>query len=496
MIAQLWRITGETDDVEGLRGGIFEATAGHGPSTAAIFVLAAVAIFALAACAALVRDHVRLEKQSKDFETTTERLRDDVWELRDSEERYRSLVEGQGDLIYRRDDQRRLTYVNEAFALVAGRPAETLIGAIYQLPVRETLPRKAGEGGSEVYDQAVETSAGTRWISWVETPVHTARGGREIQVVGRDVTVRRQTEAELAEARLRAEAANEAKSRFLATVSHEIRTPLNGVLGMADLLLGTRIDLEQSTYVRAVKTSGEALLSIIEEILDFSRIESGRLELAHEPFDLLSLVEGTVELLAPRAQGKDIEIASYIAPDVELRLMGDPARLRQVLNNLAGNAVKFTDTGGVGVRVTAEGDLLRFSVCDTGIGIPADRARRHLRRVRAGRGPQRQPAFRHRARPGDLAPPRRRHGWRDHRHQRAGPRLRLLVRPAAREGAGRRAGPLDDARRGRADRADRIGLALRGAFLRARLATAGVTTSLILDPDDALESLRRRRPTC
>ena len=235
MIAQLWRITGETDDVEGLRGGIFEATAGHGPSTAAIFVLAAVAIFALAACAALVRDHVRLEKQSKDFETTTERLRDDVWELRDSEERYRSLVEGQGDLIYRRDDQRRLTYVNEAFALVAGRPAETLIGAIYQLPVRETLPRKAGEGGSEVYDQAVETSAGTRWISWVETPVHTARGGREIQVVGRDVTVRRQTEAELAEARLRAEAANEAKSRFLATVSHEIRTPLNGVLGMADL---------------------------------------------------------------------------------------------------------------------------------------------------------------------------------------------------------------------------------------------------------------------
>jgi PAS domain S-box-containing protein len=494
MIAQLWRITGETDDVEGLRGGIFEATAGHGPSTAAIFVLAAVAIFALAACAALVRDHVRLEKQSKDFETTTERLRDDVWELRDSEERYRSLVEGQGDLIYRRDDQRRLTYVNEAFALVAGRPAETLIGAIYQLPVRETLPRKAGEGGSEVYDQAVETSAGTRWISWVETPVHTARGGREIQVVGRDVTVRRQTEAELAEARLRAEAANEAKSRFLATVSHEIRTPLNGVLGMADLLLGTRIDLEQSTYVRAVKTSGEALLSIIEEILDFSRIESGRLELAHEPFDLLSLVEGTVELLAPRAQGKDIEIASYIAPDVELRLMGDPARLRQVLNNLAGNAVKFTDTGGVGVRVTAEGDLLRFSVCDTGIGIPANRVGGIFDEFERVEG---HSASRHSGTGLGLAISRRLvEGMGGEITVTSEPGLGSVfsfVLPFVKAPDAGQARSID------AGVAGQTALIVSGSpfeapFLRARLATAGVTTSLILDPDDALESLRKAPP--
>ena len=429
MIAQLWRMAGETGDVEGLRGGIFEAMAGQGPSTAVIFVLAAVAIFALAACAALVRDHVRLEKQSKDLEATTERLHDDVWELRDSEERYRSLVEGQGDLIYRRDHLRRLTYVNEAFALVAGRPAETLIGSIYQLPVRETQPRKPGEGGSEVYDQAVETPAGIRWISWVETPVETARGGREIQVVGRDVTARRQTEAELAEARLRAEAANEAKSRFLATVSHEIRTPLNGVLGMADLLLGTRIDLEQATYVRAVKTSGEALLSIIDEILDFSRIEAGRLELAHEPFDLLSLVEGTVELLAPRAQGKGIEIASYIAPDVELRLMGDPARLRQVLNNLARQRRQVHRHAAASASAcTAEGDLVRFAVCDTGIGIPPDRVAGIFDEFEQVEG---HSASRHAGTGLGLAISRRLvegMGGQITVDERAGPRLRLLVR--------------------------------------------------------------------
>jgi signal transduction histidine kinase/CheY-like chemotaxis protein len=179
---------------------------------------------------------------------------------------------------------------------------------------------------------------------------------------------------EAAAARERAEAASEAKSRFLATVSHEIRTPLAGILGMADLLGATPLAAEQQSYVEAIRTSGGALASLIDEILDFSRIEAGKLELAAEPFDLVALVEGMVELLAPRAQGKGLEIAASIAADVPRHVVGDGARLRQVLINLAGNAVKFTESGGIGVRVTrAAGGAIRFAVADTGPGIPAER---------------------------------------------------------------------------------------------------------------------------
>lgn len=181
---------------------------------------------------------------------------------------------------------------------------------------------------------------------------------------------------EASAARERAEAANEAKSRFLATVSHEVRTPLNGILGMAELLTGTTLDAEQETYVAAIRSSGSALASLIDEILDFSKIEAGKLDLAHESFDVIALVEGVAELLAPRAQGKSLEIASTVAAGVPPRVVGDPVRLRQILLNLAGNAVKFTDKGGVGLRVTrpdAESAVLRFDIIDTGPGVPADR---------------------------------------------------------------------------------------------------------------------------
>ena len=177
-----------------------------------------------------------------------------------------------------------------------------------------------------------------------------------------------------AEARTRAEAASEAKSRFLATVSHEIRTPLNGIIGMADLLSGTALSREQQAYVTMMKTSGAALVTLVDEVLDLSRIESGRLDLACEPLDLASLVEGVVELVAPRAQDKGLEIACFLAPDLPVRVVGDPLRLRQVLTNLADNAVKFTAVGGVGVRVTAApGGAILFSVVDTGPGVPAER---------------------------------------------------------------------------------------------------------------------------
>jgi len=176
-----------------------------------------------------------------------------------------------------------------------------------------------------------------------------------------------------AAARDRAEAASEAKSRFLATVSHEIRTPLNGILGMTDLLTSMKLDAEAQSYLAAIRTSGEALGTLIDEILDFSRIEAGRLELDRAPFDLAPLVEGVVELVAPRAQGKGIEVAAHVAAEVPGRLVGDAARLRQILINLAGNAVKYTDRGGVGLRVSrGQGDAIVFSVEDTGPGVPAE----------------------------------------------------------------------------------------------------------------------------
>src|SRR5262249_36345133 len=152
---------------------------------------------------------------------------------------------------------------------------------------------------------------GERWIAWREVAVRSATGV-EVQSVGRDVTDRTLAEQALGEARDQAEAASRAKSRFLAMVSHEIRTPLNGMLGMADLLLDTRLTPEQTTYAKAAKTSGETLLSLIEEILDFSKIEAGKLALEARPFRLAGLVEEAVELLAPRAQAKGLEIASYV----------------------------------------------------------------------------------------------------------------------------------------------------------------------------------------
>jgi len=339
------------------------------------FAIGVAALFG-AACGAmglLISRIHQMKVELRRLEAHLEEASDRNWEISEAQERAKSFFEAQGDVIVRRDGGGVITYANDAFCALAGRPREDLLATAFALPVEIQGDIANLADGTRVHDQKIAAPDGARWIAWREVSVR-VDAGSEVQSVGRDMTDRVMAEHALADARDQAEAASRAKSRFLAMVSHEIRTPLNGILGMADLLGDTPLSPEQTTYLHAMKTSGDTLLSFIEEMLDLAKIEAGRLDLEARPFALAAFVEEAVELLGPRAQAKGLEICCYVDERLPARVVGDAARLRQVLFNLAGNAIKFTEAGGVSIIVEpdAQPDVIAISVRDTGIGISAE----------------------------------------------------------------------------------------------------------------------------
>jgi PAS domain S-box-containing protein len=307
-----------------------------------------------------------------------EKLADRMWELRESEERFRGLIDALGDLVVHRDRDGRIVYVNRIFAELFGREPRDLLGrTLDELGVDVPIVPDAAFADGECLsstDVAIDTSDGTRWFSWIELSVRDETTGTvSHRTIARDITGRKRAEAALITARERAEFANQAKSRFLATVSHEIRTPMNGIMGMAKLLADTDLSPEQRTYVGAVSTSANALLALIEDLLDYSKIEAGRFDLEPQPMSPRELVENVVELMAARAFGKNIGLGCHIAPNVPPIIDADPGRLRQIMLNLVGNAVKFTEEGGVmvevGVSPEGEPPAIRFAIVDSGPGL-------------------------------------------------------------------------------------------------------------------------------
>lgn len=352
---------------------------------ASLVVTVAIGLIGLSALVLQIRD-LRKERRLTSMlnENTSksreeiEQLADRMWELQESEERFHGLIDALGDIVVHRDREGRIVYANRVLSDLLNRKPDALVGRkLLELGIDIGLVPDGAFADGECLsstDVAVRTEAGVRWFSWIELSVRDKENDAvSHRAIARDITARKRAETALINARERAESANQAKSRFLATVSHEIRTPMNGIMGMAKLLADTRLTPEQTTYVGAVSTSASALLALIEDLLDYSKIEVGRFDLEPQPVSLRELVENVVELLAPRAYGKGVGLGCHIAPQVPELISADPGRLRQVLLNIVGNAVKFTEAGGVMVNVDVSGEgaarRIRFAVIDTGPGL-------------------------------------------------------------------------------------------------------------------------------
>ncbi len=285
------------------------------------------------------------------------------------------------------DPDARIQRVNQAFSHITGYPADEVVGetprilksgrhdeAFYQQMWRQLMQQGSWEG--EIWNRRKNGEIYPEWLSITRVEDET---GMLQHYVGHfvDISERKEYEQALETARDMAESAARAKGAFLAMMSHEIRTPMNGVLGMLQLMEGTGLSREQNEYIRTAAESSEVLMTLIDDILDFSKVEVGKLKLESIDFDLHFVIESTVELLSEKAHRKGVEMISQIHTDVPRWCRGDPNRLRQILNNLVGNAVKFTDAGEVLVRAVvkrseAYGLALRIEVVDTGIGIGAD----------------------------------------------------------------------------------------------------------------------------
>jgi signal transduction histidine kinase/CheY-like chemotaxis protein len=274
-----------------------------------------------------------------------------------------AALDALGEAVLVRDALGQVTHVNQIFLDLFGGARADWVGRAFAPSAGEAR----SQDGERVFETLMRTRSGALWVEWTERPL--AEGAGAV-AIGRDVTGRR-------EAARDHEAAQRAKSRFFASVTHELRTPLAGALGMARLLAGTPLQPDQASYVDALTGSASHALAMIDDILDISRLEAGRLELRPAPLDLPALVRETVELAAPRAHEKGLEIAVVLAEDAPQRVEADAARLKQILFNLIGNAVKFTESGGVrvdvGARKDATGaDQVGISVADTGPGIAAE----------------------------------------------------------------------------------------------------------------------------
>ena len=305
--------------------------------------------------------------------------------LRDQQFYTRSLIESNIDAIMTTDPQGIVTDVNKQMEALTGCTRDELIGAPFKNYF--TDPERAEAGIKRVlsekkitnYELTARTREGKQTVvSYNATTFYDRdRGLKGVFAAARDITERKLLDDALEEAKKAAEDANSAKSDFLARMSHEIRTPMNAIVGMADLLWDTALASEQREYVRIFRKAGSQLLDLINDILDLSKVESGHLTLESLEFDLGEVLDKTLEIMALRAHEKGLELGLRIAAEVPTALVGDATRLRQVLINLIGNAIKFTEKGEVIVRVESDPGnsavgALRFAVCDTGIGIPEE----------------------------------------------------------------------------------------------------------------------------